>query len=153
MHKPLCIHQRPVPRLHKVIAVALILTIAIQYLNPTQDPSWPLRCFNQPNSRLCHLSSTFWADLAWEKARCVRPSPNNSRMSTIYPSVTICATSRFKTPPKAHHRSKSTTYADHPPPDFSATRNNKRASNATEDLLSPQVIKHATGGQIGRAHV
>ncbi|ROT39312.1 hypothetical protein SODALDRAFT_294704 [Sodiomyces alkalinus F11] len=45
-----------------------------------------------------------------------------------------------------HRRSMSTTYVDQPPPDFSY-RAKQHLSTNNEDHLSPQVIKHATGGR------
>ncbi|KAL2760656.1 hypothetical protein ACRALDRAFT_1059572 [Sodiomyces alcalophilus JCM 7366] len=45
-----------------------------------------------------------------------------------------------------HRRSMSTTYVDQPPPDFSY-RTKQRFSTANDGYLSPQIIKHTTGGR------
>lgn len=48
-------------------------------------------------------------------------------------------------PTKGHHRTRSSTYADQPRPDYFAGHSKRMSTN--EDLLSPQVIKHTTGGR------
>ncbi|KAG7149759.1 hypothetical protein HYQ46_001319 [Verticillium longisporum] len=45
-----------------------------------------------------------------------------------------------------HHRSKSTNHALEPP-EYFTPQTRKRVSTTKEELLSPQVIKHSTGGR------
>ncbi|KAM0662336.1 hypothetical protein ACHAPH_001923 [Verticillium nonalfalfae] len=47
---------------------------------------------------------------------------------------------------KNHHRSKSTNHAIDPP-EYFTPQTRKRVSATKEELLSPQVIKHSTGGR------
>jgi hypothetical protein len=71
-----------------------------------------------------------------------RPSAERRRSRQDLPQI---ETDLNIEPTKGHHRTRSSTYADQPRPDYFAGQSKRMATN--EDLLSPQVIKHTTGGR------